>query len=134
MNSSRRPMLGDFDPNETPVALKQTKPSAYYLEATETFPGLGNFQKAERRGFQICFATTWSSFKSTSSPASSARWITLHGKETNSRLKQIRPANLTAFFDMSTNQPAVDIGHRLANVLPPNCYKYGCNYIVRGTA
>ncbi|KAF3799137.1 Lovastatin nonaketide synthase mokA [Colletotrichum gloeosporioides] len=30
-------------------------------------------EEAERRDFQICFATTWSSFKSTSSPASSAR-------------------------------------------------------------
>lgn len=44
-------------------------------------------EEARRRGFQICFATTWSSFKSTSFPASSARWITLHGKETDSRLK-----------------------------------------------
>ncbi|WQF82203.1 Putative Acyl transferase domain superfamily, Condensation domain, ancestral KRAB domain, thiolase [Colletotrichum destructivum] len=246
MNSSRRPVLGDFDPAQTPVALKQTKPSAYYLEGAETFPGLGDTQKAdnttvrvryalsqairvshlgffhlvqgttldgasvvalseqnasivhvpqnhvfaapsnvadkdpgeflmsvaatligeaisreaqdsgpaasvlvfeppsfcigilleeaERRGFQICFATTSPSLKSTSSPAGSARWIILHGKETDGRLKQIRPANLTAFFDMSTNQTAVSIGHRLANVLPPSCYKYGCDYIVRSTA
>ncbi|KAI8165606.1 Beta-ketoacyl synthase domain-containing protein [Colletotrichum sp. SAR 10_70] len=54
-------------------------------------------EEAERQGFQICFATTSSSFKSTSSPVT----------------------NLTAFFDMSTNQPAVDIHRRLANVLPP---------------
>lgn len=35
---------------------------------------------------------------------------------------------------MSTNQPAVDVSHRLTNMLPPNYYKYGCNYIVRSTA
>ena len=32
------------------------------------------------------------------------------------------------------NQTAVGVGHRLANVLPPSCFKYGCNYVVRGTA
>ncbi|KAI8305621.1 beta-ketoacyl synthase domain-containing protein [Colletotrichum sp. SAR11_240] len=35
---------------------------------------------------------------------------------------------------MSTNQPAVDIGHRLANMLFPKYYKYGSNYIFRSIA
>jgi hypothetical protein len=244
MNSSRRPVFGYFDPAKTPVALKQTKPSSYYLEAAETFPSLGDTHKVEnttirvryalsqairvghlgyfyvvqgstlggasvvglaeqnasivqvprryvfavpsnmadkdhsdllssvaatligetilhrtedfgtmasvlvfeppsfcigtfleeakRRGVQVYFATTSASLMS-SSP-SSARWVSLHGRETNGRLKQLLPTNITAFFDMSVSQTAVGVGHRLANVLPPSCFKYGCDYVVRGTA
>lgn len=244
MNSSRRPVLGNFDPAQTPIALKQTRPSSYYLEAAETFPALSDTQKVEsttirvryalskairvsqlgyfhivqgstldgtsvvafaeqnasrvqvpkrlvfavpssmadknpsellmsvtatlisetifhraedfgsmasvlvfeppsfcvnilleeakRRDVQVYFATTSPSSKR-SSPVPD-RWVSLHGKDTDSRLKQLLPANLTAFFDMSLNQTAVGAGHRLANVLPPSCFRFDCEHIFRSTA
>lgn len=89
-------------------------------------------EQAKRRGVQICFATT--SPRSKHSPSNPTCWVNLHGKETDDRLKQLLPVNLTAFFDMSSSHRFVGAGHRLANVLPPDCLVFACDHIFRSTA
>lgn len=82
-------------------------------------------EAAKKRGIQVHLATT--------SSESKAPWIRLHSRDTDGRLKQALPANLVAFFDLSTDQTAIGLGHRLVNVLPPSCVRYSADYIVRAT-
>ncbi|KAF4766473.1 hypothetical protein HAV15_010469 [Penicillium sp. str.  len=86
-------------------------------------------ESAKTYGVQVHLATTLSDVKTIPAP-----WIRLHAKETDARLKHSLPTNMMAFFDLSTDRTAAGITNRLAKLLPPSCFMYSGDYLIRSTA
>lgn len=88
-------------------------------------------EAGKSRNVQIYFATARHSFSS----AGVASVICLHPHETDSGIKKVLPATLSAFYDLSDDKAAVaSLGSRVANLLPPACLTYHIRHVFQSSA
>lgn len=66
--------------------------------------------------------------------ASSVPWIRLHAHETDMGLKKMLPANVSAFYDLSSEQASPGLSRRLANHLPPSCLLFRLGHVIQDGA
>lgn len=66
---------------------------------------------------------------------SSQSWIRLHPYETDSRVKQLLPANLSVLYDLSEEKDtAANLNTRVASLVPPACVTFRRGYVFQSAA
>lgn len=87
-------------------------------------------QEAEERNVRLYLASASSVSPDSSGAASTESWIKLHPQESERRLRDLIPARLSAFFDLS----AGSLGHRIAAHLPSSCFTFTQGHLVQDLA
>ncbi|KAH8896398.1 putative polyketide synthase [Thozetella sp. PMI_491] len=62
------------------------------------------------------------------------RWIRLHERENERRLLQKLPRNISALYDLASDQNPASLSRRLARCLPPSCSIRRPEYLFQNTA